>query len=111
MKGRAPLSERDEAAFLPDPDSQSDLEALRLVEQQLRESERRYRQLVQGLPAAVYTCDAAGRILLYNDAAIDLWGLSPEIGKAAWCGSHRIFRPNGDPLPLDECPMAVAIRE
>jgi PAS domain S-box-containing protein len=92
-------------------EAQRELEERLRVERQLRDSERRYRQLVQGLPAAVYTCDAGGRIQLYNDAAIELWGLSPEIGKATWCGSMRLYRPDGEVLPLDQCPMAVALRE
>ena len=70
-----------------------------------------YRELIQGLPAAVYTCDAQGCIVLYNQAAVDLWGRKPEIGKDQWCGSWKIYRPDGSPLPLDECPMAVCLRE
>lgn len=70
-----------------------------------------YRDLIQGLPAAVYTCDAQGCIVLYNQAAVDLWGREPEIGKDQWCGSWKMYRPDGSPLPLDECPMAVCLRE
>lgn len=81
-----------------------DQEALRL-------SQSRYRELIQSLPAAVYTCDAQGRIQLYNQAAVSLWGREPEIGKDLWCGSWKIYRPDGTPLPLDECPMAVTLRE
>jgi len=77
----------------------------------LRLSQRRYRDLIQSLPAAVYTCDAQGRIQLYNQAAVSLWGREPEIGKDLWCGSWKIYRPDGTPLPLDECPMAVTLRE
>ena len=75
------------------------------------EGESRYRQLVQALPAAVYTCDSEGRILQYNRAAALLWGREPVIGKDVWCGSWRIFRPDGSPLPLDTCPMAIALKE
>src|SRR5262245_53930653 len=35
----------------------------------LRERERRFRQLLDALPAAVYTTDASGRITYYNEAA------------------------------------------
>lgn len=75
------------------------------------DSEERYRQLVQSLPAAVYSCDAQGRITLFNDAAVALWGRTPTIGEDFWCGSWRIYRPDGSPMPLDECPMAIALRE
>jgi PAS domain S-box-containing protein len=81
------------------------------TEEALRLSEARYRELIQALPAAVYTTDKRGRITLYNQAAVTLWGRDPEVGKDLWCGSWKIFRPDGTPLPLDECPMAVTLRE
>jgi PAS domain S-box-containing protein len=87
------------------------LDALEHGREALRESEERCRQLVHALPAAVYTCDAQGRVMLYNEAAVALWGRRPEIGKDLWCGSWRIYEPDGTPMPLDQCPMAVAIRE
>ncbi|HWI68989.1 MAG TPA: PAS domain S-box protein, partial [Nitrospiraceae bacterium] len=81
------------------------------TEEALRLSEARYRELIQALPAAVYTTDERGRITLYNQAAVTLWGRDPEVGKDLWCGSWKIFRPDGTPIPLDECPMAVTLRE
>ena len=77
----------------------------------VKESEAYHRQLLLGLPVAVYTCDAEGYIQTFNDACVDLWGRTPEIGKDQWCGSWKIYKQNGDPLPLDECPMALALRE
>ncbi len=81
------------------------------AEAALRESEHRYRQLIHALPGAVYTCDAEGRVTLYNEAAAALWGRRPEIGKDLWCGSWRVYSQDGSPLPREECPMALAIRE
>ena len=81
------------------------------IEEALRLSEARYRELIQGLPAAVYTTDERGRITLYNQAAVTLWGRDPKVDKDFWCGSWKIYRPDGTPLPLDEFPMAVALRE
>ena len=81
------------------------------VEEALRISEARFREVIQRLPAAIYTCDAQGRIQLHNEAAVVLWGRKPEIGKDQWCGSWNIYRPDGTLLPLDECPMAVTLRE
>jgi PAS domain S-box-containing protein len=77
----------------------------------LRESQHRYQQLVQALPTAVYTTDATGRIQLFNDAAVELWGRRPQAGRDLWCGSWKIYRPDGSPMPLDQCPMAVALKE
>lgn len=77
----------------------------------LRERERRFRQLLDALPAAVYTTDAAGRITYYNDAAAALWGHRPPLGTSEWCGSWKLFWPDGTPLPHDQCPMAVALKD
>ncbi len=77
----------------------------------LRERERRFRELLDALPAAVYTTDAAGRITYYNDAAAELWGHRPPLGSSEWCGSWKLFWPDGTPLPHDECPMAIALKE
>ena len=77
----------------------------------LRDSERRYQDLVDRLPAALYTCDASGHVQTFNAAAVALWGRTPVAGQDVWCGSYRIYRPDGSPLPLAECPMAVTLRE
>jgi PAS domain S-box-containing protein len=68
-------------------------------------------QLLQALPAAVYTCDASGYIQLYNKAAVELWGREPVIGEDMWCGSWKIYAENGTPLSLENCPMAKTLRE
>jgi PAS domain S-box-containing protein len=77
----------------------------------LRERERRFRELLDALPAAVYTTDVGGRITYYNDAAATLWGHRPPLGSSEWCGSWKLFWPDGTPLPHDQCPMAVALKE
>jgi PAS domain S-box-containing protein len=68
-------------------------------------------ELLTLLPVAVYTTDAEGRITFYNEAAAELWGHRPELGSCQWCGSWRLYRPDGRPLPHDECPMAVTLKE
>ncbi|CAN7623073.1 PAS domain S-box protein [Phenylobacterium sp. LjRoot219] len=70
-----------------------------------------FRTILDELPAAIYTTDAAGRIIYYNEAAAELWGVRPELGKSEWCGSWKLFWPNGDPLPHGDCPMALAIKQ
>jgi len=67
--------------------------------------------LLEALPIAVYTTDAEGHITFFNQAAADLWGHRPELGTDQWCGSWRLYWPDGRPLPHDECPMAVALKE
>ncbi len=77
----------------------------------LNKSSEHLQQLVKELPAGVYSCDPQGRINFYNNAAAKLWGREPEIGKEQWCGSWKIFKPDGSPVPLESCPMAIAIKE
>jgi PAS domain S-box-containing protein len=84
-------------------------EAEEALRDRFRES--RFRQLLNALPAAVYTTDAAGRISFYNEAAAELWGCRPELGRSEWCGSWRLSWPDGTPLPHHECPMALALKE
>lgn len=72
--------------------------------------ERRSDELLQALPAAIYTTDASGRITFYNEAAAELWGRHPELGKSEFCGSWKLFWPDGTPLPHDQCPMALALK-
>lgn len=73
--------------------------------------EARYRQILQSLPAAIYTCDTEGYITFYNEAAAELWGHHPRLGRDRWCGSWKIFHPDGTPMAHEDCPMGVATRE
>ncbi len=75
------------------------------------QAEQQFCQLLHALPAAVYTTDADGRITFYNEAAAKLWGCRPELGKSEFCGSWKLYRSDGQPLPHDECPMAMALKQ
>ena len=88
-----------------------DISKRKNTEMALFESERRYRNLLQALPAAVYTTDIDGYITLYNKAATELWGRLPEIGKDKWCGAWKIYKSDGiTRLPLDQSPMAILLK-
>jgi PAS domain S-box-containing protein len=66
------------------------------------------------LPVAVYTCEApAGIITYYNEHAVRLWGRTPKLGDTdeRFCGSFKLWWPDGTFLPHDQAPMAVALRE
>jgi PAS domain S-box-containing protein len=67
-------------------------------------------ELIEALPCALYTTDASGRITFYNEAAAAIWGRRPELGEE-WCGSWKIYASDGTQVPLDQCPMAVAVKE
>lgn len=76
-----------------------------------RQTEKRYRDLLSGLPIACYTLDAEGRVDFFNKAATDLWGRTPEIGAEFWCGSHRMALLDGTYISADVCPAAIAMKE
>ncbi len=88
-----------------------DVSDLLTASQKIRDTEDQYADLVKNLPIALYTCDTQGRILLFNKAACDLWGRTPEAGKDMWCGSWQIFNADGSPLAHEDCPMAIALKE
>lgn len=68
--------------------------------------------LIEILPAAVYICDPDGVVVAYNRRATELWGRTPEPGDndEKYCGSHKMFRPDGTHLPHPECPMERVLR-
>jgi PAS domain S-box-containing protein len=69
------------------------------------------REILETVPAAIYATDAAGRITFYNAAAAALWGRRPEPGESAFCGSWKLYWPDGTPMPHDQCPMALALKQ
>lgn len=73
--------------------------------------EQSFRELLEALPAAVYTTDSAGTITFCNRAAMDLAGRTPRVGRDQWCVTFRLYRPDGTELPHDQCPMAIALKE
>ncbi|HEY4105544.1 MAG TPA: PAS domain S-box protein, partial [Polyangiaceae bacterium] len=81
------------------------------AEEALRESERRFREMIDALPVAVYTTDADGRLSHFNPACIELAGRVPEVGKDSWCVTWKLYRADGTAMQPDECPMAVALKK
>lgn len=77
----------------------------------VRESERRFRAMIDALPAAIYTTDAEGRLTHFNPAAVAFSGRIPELGTDQWCVTWKLYHPDGTPMPHGECPMAIALKE
>ena len=73
--------------------------------------DRAVQRILEALPEPIYTTDANGRITFYNSAAVAMWGVRPELGKSEFCGSWKLYWPDDRPLPHDECPMAIALKE
>ncbi|MEK7264392.1 MAG: PAS domain S-box protein, partial [Bacteroidota bacterium] len=82
-----------------------------ILENKIFEKEKQLSTLVYSLPIAFYTCDTKGEIILYNNAAVELWGRTPETNNDFWCGSCKIFDTEGNPVALENCPMALTMQE
>jgi len=74
-------------------------------------TEERYRQLLEAVPAAIYTTDAEGVITYFNEHARQMAGTTPMVGRTQWCVSYRLHDSDGKPLPFEQCPMAIALKE
>ncbi|MBV8917291.1 MAG: PAS domain S-box protein [Bradyrhizobium sp.] len=88
-----------------------DITERKRVEARLRESEQRLQELLAAIPAAIYTTDADGRITYFNQVAVDFAGRTPTLGSDEWCVTWKLYHPDGTPLPHDQCPMAIALKE
>jgi signal transduction histidine kinase len=84
-----------------------DIKEDKRAEDALRENEERYRTLFNLAPVAVYSCDVTGVIRDYNNRAAELWGRKPELGDTdeRFCGSFKLYRPDGSFMPHEQCPM------
>jgi len=88
-----------------------DITERKAVEAEVRDSEARYRTLFDLGPVAVYSCNAAGVIETFNRRAAELWGREPALGDATerFCGSFKMYRPDGGLMPHGQCPMAEVV--
>src|SRR3989442_13383950 len=71
-----------------------------------------FRRLLETLPAGAYTCDTNGLITYFNQSARELWGRAPKLNDPAdrYCGSFRLFAPDGVALRHDQGWMALALK-
>ena len=71
----------------------------------------RRRHWMRSLAPSTCATTRAG-LIRYNSEAAALWGRTPNANgaKERFCGSHRLFLPDGTPLRAEDCPMADAVR-
>jgi PAS domain S-box-containing protein len=77
----------------------------------LRAQKDSFRRLLGSLPAAIYTTDTAGRITYCNQAAVDLWGRRPVLGKDRWYAFWRLRYPDGTSMPTDDRPTQIVLSQ
>jgi PAS domain S-box-containing protein len=84
----------------------------RQAESALPKGELRFRRLLEKLPAGAYTCDPEGLITYFNRHAVQLWGRAPKLNDPTdrFCGSFKLFSPDGSPIAHDQCWMALALK-
>jgi len=89
-------------------------DALRISEQRNRKyleySEKRYRNLFVSAPIAIFTCDSEAVIQDYNLKAAELWGRQPVRGIEKYCGSIRLWLPDGTRLRHADSPIVKVLR-
>jgi PAS domain S-box-containing protein len=75
------------------------------LEQALRASD----EILELLPIATCVCDSAGRILQYNQRAVELWGRAPEPGQThdQFTAECKFFDGAGEVLPRSKLAEAL----
>jgi PAS domain len=67
-------------------------------------------QNLDTFPIAIYVTDTNGFITYFNPACIDFAGRTPTVSLDRWCVTWKLYTDEGEFLPHERCPMAVAIR-
>jgi PAS domain S-box-containing protein len=77
----------------------------------LQTSEEHYRTLFELSPVAIYSIDTSGLIQKFNRLAGKLWGREPALKDTneRFCGSFKLFRPDGSFMPHEQCHMAQVV--
>jgi PAS domain S-box-containing protein len=70
-----------------------------------------FEDVLNDIPAAIYVTDNEGTVTYFNEACVEAVGRMPQPGIDRWCVSWKLYTPDGNFLPHDRCPMAVAIKE
>lgn len=67
--------------------------------------------MLEDIPAPLYVTDSAGYVTFFNSYCIGFCGRTPRIGKDRWCVSWKLYTDSGEPMPRDQCPLALALHD
>src|SRR5262245_22006936 len=84
-----------------------------LRDQQLSDHEERLQLILDRAAEAIFSCDAEGKCLFCNRAAVRLLGYDDPAelaGKNIHALAHHT-RADGTPYPIEECPIYVALKK
>jgi diguanylate cyclase (GGDEF)-like protein/PAS domain S-box-containing protein len=89
-----------------------DVTARKLAEEALRQSEIRYRSVVDHLAEGVIIVDAGGRIVSCNTSAERILAVGKEslLGKPMADPSFKVVREDGTPCPEEDSPVVKTLR-
>jgi len=75
-------------------------------------SNRDYKSLINTIPAGVFTCDSEGRITFYNEAAVKLWGSSPDPNEnqIRFFARFKFWAMDGSEVESENTAMVIAIK-
>lgn len=88
-----------------------DVSPLAPPEAAMRDGADYYRTMFDLGPVAIYSIDTSGVIQTFNQRAATLWGRKPKSGDTdeRFCGSYKLYRPDGTFMPHAQCPMAEVV--
>jgi PAS domain S-box-containing protein len=92
--------------------SHEDITARKRAEEQLRESEERYRAVIGTIRDGIILMDAGGKILTCNESAERILGCPPDqiTGKLSSDPTWRTIREDGSPFPSELYPATITQR-
>ena len=94
-----------------DPSCAENVEILHAAVEAFQRREIGYRDILEELPAAIYTIDAEGRITYFNKACVDLSGRVPILGDDQWCVAWKLYTTDGTFVPHANCATVTTLRE
>ena len=77
---------------------------------QAEENDARTQALFAAAPMALFVCDMNAVIEQFNPMAAELWGRRPVCGVDRYCGSTKLWMPDGTRLPYSRSPVVEVLR-